>query len=352
MPCYVSGQKSVVLKVNFYRMIRGLLFCLPAEFSHHLALNTLKILDKLHLLTLFISSIEQPVGVFGLEFKNPLGIAAGLDKNADYIDMLFALGFGFVEVGTVTPKPQPGNAKPRLFRIPKKNSLINRMGFNNKGVDYLVKRLQQRKSKGIVGVNIGKNKHTPIERAVDDYLYCLKRVYSVADYIVINISSPNTADLRQLQHHSTLDAFINQIMQCCHELAEHYHKKKPLLVKLSPDAAEFQLDKTLAIFERHGVAGVIATNTSTTREGVEGLKHCNEQGGLSGAPIAAKSNVIIHEIAKLRNAELPIIGVGGIMDAESASNKFKSGADLIQLYSGFIYQGPACIRSILLNINR
>lgn len=342
--CYEFGQKSVILSVNIYKIIRSILFCLPAESAHRWSLLLLKMVQKIGLLAFFIKPIKHPVQEFGLTFYNPVGIAAGFDKNADYIDLLFALGFGFVEVGTVTPKPQPGNPKPRMFRLKRVAALINRLGFNNKGVDYLVAQLKKRRSQGIVGVNIGKNKVTPIESAVDDYIYCLQQVYSVADYIVINISSPNTKSLRDLQHHTYLDGFIGAIMHCHQQLKVRYQIHKPILVKLSPDASEFNLDETLSICKRYSVDGIIATNTSTDRACVHSQPFADEVGGLSGAPILEKSNAMVQAIANSKEIDVPIIGVGGVSDYASAKSKLVAGASLLQLYTGFIYQGPRCIK--------
>ncbi|MCH9644572.1 MAG: quinone-dependent dihydroorotate dehydrogenase [Gammaproteobacteria bacterium] len=347
MPCCVSGPKSVSLRVNCYRFIRCFLFCLNPETAHCFTLNLLKIFNNIGLLKLFVKSVRKPVTVMGLDFDNPVGLAAGFDKNADYVDVLFALGFGFVEVGTVTPRPQPGKPRPRLFRLVKARALINRMGFNNKGVDHLVANLRRRKSRGVVGVNIGKNKDTPMEKAVDDYLYCLERVYQVADYIVVNISTPNTENLRQLQHHDYLDEFLEKVNRRRNELAAQFAVRKPLLVKLSPDVAEYSLAETVAVIERHQMDGVIATNTSLNREGVEGLPNAQEQGGLSGAPIGVRSDAVVREIVALRKAALPIIGVGGIEDAVTAERKLAAGADLLQVYTGFVYQGVKVIGAVI-----
>ncbi len=331
-----------------YTLIRRFLFLLPAEFSHHLGLKGLKLLYWFGLTSLFAPpATNKTVEAFGLQFKNPLGLAAGLDKNGDYIDALGSLGFGFIEVGTVTPVAQAGNAKPRLFRLSKDQALINRMGFNNKGVKHMIKRLKKRRFKGIVGVNIGKNFCTPLTQANDDYLFCLRELYPFADYIVVNLSSPNTPGLRNLQFGEGLNSLLSALKAEQAILFEQHKKYVPILLKIAPDLnfKECQ-DISLALL-MNNMDGVIATNTTISRAGLHESIMANESGGLSGAPLAAKSTSIVRLLKQNLQNTMPIIGVGGITDYASAQEKFRAGASLLQLYTGFIYRGPKLIEEVL-----
>jgi len=283
----------------------------------------------------------------GLNFPNPVGLAAGLDKDGAYIDGLAALGFGFIEVGTVTPRAQPGNPKPRMFRLPEAQALINRMGFNNGGVDAFVHNVQAsrfyQERRGILGLNIGKNADTPIERATDDYLYCLDKVYPYAAYVTVNISSPNTKNLRQLQQASELDALLSSLKQAQSRLADTHGRYVPLVLKIAPDLDNEQIDTIASALLRNHIDGVIATNTTITREAVQGLTHANETGGLSGAPVRDLSTRVIRALHQVLQGEIPIIGVGGILNGVDAHEKMAAGASLVQLYTGLIYRGPALV---------
>jgi dihydroorotate dehydrogenase len=279
----------------------------------------------------------------GLSFPNPVGLAAGLDKNGAYIDALAALGFGFVEIGTVTPRPQPGNPRPRLFRLPGARAIINRMGFNNDGVDALVANVKRARYRGILGINIGKNADTPMERAAEDYLACLRKVYPHASYVAVNISSPNTRNLRQLQGETELDALLAQLKARQEELAELHGKYVPLALKIAPDLERDQVRQIAALLLRHRMDGVIATNTTLSREGVEHLPEHAEAGGLSGEPVRGKSTAVIRELAASLDGALPIIGVGGILSGADAVEKIQAGALLVQVYSGMIYRGPELV---------
>ena len=289
----------------------------------------------------------DPRKVMGLTFPNPVGLAAGLDKDGAYIDGLAALGFGFIEIGTVTPRPQPGNPKPRMFRLPEAQALINRMGFNNGGVDAFVRNVQAsrfyQERRGILGLNIGKNADTPIERATDDYLYCLDKVYPFASYVTVNISSPNTKNLRQLQQSSELDALLSSLKQAQSRLADTHGRYVPIALKIAPDLDDAQIDTIASALLRHHIDGVIATNTTITRDAVQGLAHANETGGLSGAPVRDLSTRVIRALHQALRAEIPIIGVGGILSGTDAREKIAAGASLVQLYSGLIYRGPALV---------
>jgi dihydroorotate dehydrogenase len=334
---------------NLYTLFRRLLSLFPAEFSHTLALKGLKLLHQLGLAPLLASrEISTEREIFGLHFANPVGLAAGLDKNGDYIDALGALGFGFIEVGTITPKPQSGNPKPRLFRLQEERGIINRMGFNNKGVVHLVKQLKKRRYKGIVGVNIGKNLSTPFENAQDDYLYCLREVYPYADYVVINLSSPNTPGLRKLQFGEDLDKLLASIKaeQCV--LAEKYHRYVPLLLKIAPDISEKECEDIALAVIYHKFEGIIATNTTVDRQKIHNSKWANESGGLSGAPLREQASAVVRHLQKYLHGVVPIIAVGGVDSQSSAREKFEAGASLVQVYTGFIYKGPHLIGDIQL----
>ncbi|MFA7554777.1 MAG: quinone-dependent dihydroorotate dehydrogenase [Spongiibacteraceae bacterium] len=329
-----------------YSLLRSLLFTLPAETSHHLSLASIKLLGRLKLSALFAAKpVAKPVTVMGLEFPHAVGLAAGLDKNADYIDGLAALGFGFIEVGTVTPLAQPGNPQPRLFRLPAAQAIINRMGFNNEGVDYLVKQVIASKYQGILGINIGKNKDTPAERAVDDYLICMRKVYVHASYITINLSSPNTPGLRDLQFGEPLEALLEQLKAEQAKLTAKHDRYVPIAVKIAPDMALDDIEQVAAALIKYEIDGVIATNTTIARDKVEHLPHGHELGGLSGGPLTEQSTYVIRAFAKALGGKLPIIGVGGILDGLDAAEKIQAGASLVQLYSGFIYRGPELIES-------
>lgn len=282
----------------------------------------------------------------GLEFPNPVGVAAGLDKNGEYIEVLAALGFGFIEVGTVTPRPQAGNSKPRLFRLPQANAIINRMGFNNHGIDKLMMNVADADYDGILGINIGKNFDTPVEKAVDDYLACLRKAYRRAGYVVINISSPNTPHLRQLQNAGELDHLLYVLKLNQQKLADEHGKYTPIAVKIAPDLEPPQIDSIAALLMKHRLDGVIATNTTLSRTGVETLDQGGEAGGLSGAPLAQRATAVIRRLHSRLQGALPIIGVGGIMSAEDAREKIVAGAILVQVYSGLIYRGPRLVREV------
>jgi dihydroorotate dehydrogenase len=339
-------QETSTLSSLLFRIFRCFLFLLPAESSHELGLKGLRLLHRCGLSGLLRPTLPGcPVRVFGLDFPNPVGLAAGLDKNADYLDALGALGFGFIEVGTVTPKAQPGNPKPRLFRLIPERALINRMGFNNKGVEHLVKQLGERRYRGIVGVNIGKNLSTPVEQAVDDYLYCLRRVYPLADYVVVNLSSPNTPGLRKLQFGTQLETLLQQLDAERQRLAAEHGRQVPLLVKIAPDLADEEIAAIAATFRHHAIDGVIATNTTLSRYGVENSPWQAEAGGLSGAPLSEAAGRVQASLCQALAGTIPVIAVGGIMQGEDAATRLANGASLVQLYTGFIYGGPALLQA-------
>lgn len=334
-----------------YSLIRPLLFSLDPETAHHITLQMLQITHRLGLLPLCVAhSADNPQQVMGLTFPNQVGLAAGLDKNGDYIDATAALGFGFIEIGTITPRAQEGNPKPRLFRLSEAQGIINRMGFNNHGVDALVENVKHANYRGILGINIGKNFDTPIEQAVADYLIGLRRVYPYASYVAINISSPNTKNLRQLQGSDELDALLRQLKMEQGKLADVHGKYVPLVLKISPDLDREQIQQIAILLQRYRIDGVIATNTTLARAGVEHLALHAETGGLSGAPLRDRSTAVIRELAAALQGALPIIGVGGILSGEDAVEKIQAGAKLIQIYSGLVYRGPAliseCIKAI------
>ncbi len=333
-----------------YRLLRSGLFLLPPEAAHEMALGSLKVGAKVGAGRLLaFGHRNHPVSCLGLEFPNPVGLAAGLDKNGDYIDALGQLGFGFIEVGTVTPRPQPGNPKPRMFRIAEHQALINRLGFNNKGVDYLVEKLKKRRYRGIVGANIGKQKTTPVEHAADDYRHCLERVYAHCDYVTVNISSPNTPNLRELQDTGPLAELLGDLAALRDQLARSHGKRCPLLVKIAPDWEPSALDASLETIGGSGVDGLIATNTTLDRTAVAGHSHGEETGGLSGAPVRPAADQVLARARELLGTQFPIIGLGGITQGEDAAEKQRLGADLVQIYTGLIYRGPRligeCIRA-------
>lgn len=337
----------------FYRMMRNLMFRLDAEKSHHIGLTGLNMMEMTGLSSLLYKKQKaSPVRVMGLTFPNAVGLAAGLDKNGDYIEAMSALGFGFVEIGTVTPRPQPGNPTPRLFRLPEAQGIINRMGFNNLGVDHLIQQVKVAKTRSLIGINIGKNVDTPVESAVDDYLIGLNKVYPHADYVTINISSPNTPGLRTLQFGDSLDALLKALKQEQEKLAKEHGRYVPMAVKVAPDLNEDEVKQLADSFSRHKVDAVIATNTTMSREGVEGLKHADEAGGLSGAPVLAKSTEVVRQFRVALPDDMPIIAAGGIMSGNDAVEKLNAGASLVQVYSGLIYHGPALIRDIIQSIEK
>ncbi len=330
-----------------YNFIRPLLFRIDAERAHHLTLQALQAAHLSGVSHLF----PQPPScrtrrVMGLDFPNPVGLAAGLDKNGAYIDALAALGFGFIEVGTVTPRPQPGNPQPRLFRIPEAQGVINRFGFNNDGVDALVDNVRKANYRGILGINVGKNFDTPIERATDDYLICLRKVYAHASYVTVNISSPNTKNLRQLQDKEALTGLLSALKQEQASLADTHGKYVPIALKIAPDLETEQIIEIADLLLAHKMDAVIATNTTLSREGVEGMPNAQETGGLSGAPVRLKSTAVIKQLSLALGNEIPIIGVGGILQGIDAEEKIKAGASLVQLYSGLVYRGPALVREV------
>lgn len=332
----------------FYPAIRKVLFQFDAETIHELTIKGLKSTGSSPLNAFYKQRIaNKPVSVMGIEFPNPLGLAAGLDKNGECINAFAAMGFGFIEVGTVTPRPQPGNDKPRIFRLPEANAIINRMGFNNKGVDYLVSQVRSANFSGVLGINIGKNKDTPEEKAKDDYIHCMRKIYDFATYITVNISSPNTPGLRALQYGDALNELLSALKIEQKSLAKQYNKYVPVAVKIAPDLTEDEVLSIAQCLLENEIDGVIATNTTLSREGVEQLEHGNEQGGLSGAPVKEKSTTVIRILAKALDNKLPIIGVGGIASSDDANEKLAAGASLVQVYTGFIYQGPPLIKSIV-----
>lgn len=327
-----------------YTLIRQALFRLDPETAHNFTLSGLSNAHKLGLSSLIRPAVpSDPRQVMGLNFPNPVGLAAGLDKNGDCIDGLAGLGFGFIEIGTITPLAQPGNPKPRLFRLPEANAIINRMGFNNMGVDELIRNVAQAKYRGILGINIGKNAVTPIEEAASDYLKCLRSVYAHASYVTVNISSPNTKNLRQLQDEAALNDLLEKLKSEQQKLAQTHGKYVPIALKIAPDMEGEQITQIADLLMRHGIDGVIATNTTLSRTGVENLLHGDETGGLSGGPVKDKSTTVIRALAERLKGAIPIIGVGGILNGQDALEKIEAGAALVQIYSGLIYRGPELI---------
>lgn len=337
-----------------YDLARRVLFLLPPETAHVVALEGMRLLLRGPLAFWMRSRVpNSPREVMGLTFPNPVGLAAGLDKNARYIDALGSLGFGFIEVGTVTPRPQPGNPKPRLFRLPKAQAIINRMGFNNLGVEQFIANVEQSRfarEGGILGLNIGKNFDTPVEKAVDDYLFCLRRVYPHASYVTVNISSPNTAGLRTLQHGDAFDELLARLKTEQARLSDQHGRYVPLAVKVAPDLAAEEVTTIADALRRHRIDGLIATNTTLSREGVEGLPHAEEKGGLSGVPLLKRSTDIVRQFHAALGGELPIIAAGGIQSGADAQAKIDAGASLVQIYTGFIYRGPELVREIAVTL--
>ena len=334
-----------------YALTRPLLFGMDAEAAHDFTMDMLARGQHTPLQWAWCNeTVQDPIQLAGLTFPNRVGLAAGLDKNARCIDALGAMGFGFVEVGTVTPKPQPGNPKPRMFRLPERQALINRFGFNNEGLEAFLGNVQRsrfrtaaRQHRMLLGLNIGKNATTPIEDATRDYLTCLDGVYPHADYVTVNISSPNTQNLRALQSDAALDALLAAVAERREALATQQGRRVPVFVKIAPDLQDEQVAVIAATLQRHGMDGVIATNTTISREAVKGLRHAEETGGLSGAPVYEASNRVIAQLRAALGQGFPIIGVGGILSAEDAVGKIRAGADVVQIYTGLVYQGPALV---------
>ena len=325
-----------------YSLARPLLFSLAPERAHELTLSLLKSSHKMGLMRQNVAA--KPVTCMGIEFPNPVGLAAGLDKNGAYIDALAGQGFGFIEIGTITPRPQAGNPHPRLFRLPQAKAIINRMGFNNDGVDQLVENVKAAKFKGILGINIGKNADTPVEKAVDDYLICLEKVYNYASYITVNISSPNTKNLRSLQSGDALTELLETLKNRQLELAQEYQHYVPLVLKVAPDLDNSDIAFIAKQLLQFKIDGLIVTNTTLSREGVEGLEHAEEAGGLSGAPVFEKSTACLATFAAVLKGQIPLIGVGGILSGADAAAKKQAGASLVQVYSGLIYTGPKLVK--------
>ncbi len=337
-----------------YHVARPFLFGLDAERAHTLGLKSIDLAWRTGTSRLLAQRPEPlPTRAFGLTFPNPVGLAAGLDKNGAHIDALLALGFGFVEVGTVTPRPQAGNPKPRMFRLPEHNAIINRLGFNNEGVDALVRNVERAQRKhGLLGINIGKNKDTPNEDAASDYLHCLERVYPLADYITINISSPNTAGLRELQEEQALRQLIGSLRDAQETLGAQHGKRVPLLVKVAPDLSDADIDAMTRVLSDLSVDGVIATNTTVTRVGVQNHALAGETGGLSGAPLKEQATLVLRRLRTRLPESIPLIGVGGILSGADAVAKTVAGATLVQCYTGLIYRGPELIRESVETIRR
>lgn len=331
----------------YYQLAKPLLFQFNAETAHDITLKSLKYAEKSGLLALYPKPpVCQSRQVMGLNFPNPVGLAAGLDKNGAVIDGMAALGFGFIEVGTVTPRAQPGNPKPRLFRVKEAQGVINRFGFNNLGVDNLIENVKTAQYKGVLGINIGKNFDTPMENAVDDYLICMKKVYEHASYITVNISSPNTKNLRALQEKEALSSLLASLKSEQNKLAQQHGKYVPITLKIAPDLTPEQVIEIADLLMQHKIDGVIATNTTLARDVVKGMKNSEETGGLSGAPVRNQSTIVIQQLSKQLQNALPIIGVGGILSGADAVEKIAAGADLVQVYSGLIYQGPELVHDI------
>ena len=320
--------------MSLYRLARPLLFSLDPETAHRLTLSLLEA-------NFVKKAFSRPVSAMGLEFPNPVGLAAGLDKDAAHVDALARLGFGFIEVGTVTPRAQPGNPRPRLFRLEEEHAIINRFGFNNAGIDAFLANLGRTRWRGVLGINIGKNADTPAEKAADDYDLCLQKAYARASYVTINVSSPNTQNLRKLQEKDALEALLARLAATRARLADKHGKRVPLVLKVSPDLSSSDVEAISQSVARHGIDGVIATNTTVSREGVEGLRHSAEAGGLSGAPVRDKSTEVLRRFASLLS--VPLIGAGGILRGQDAAEKFAAGASLVQLYTGLVYRGPELV---------
>ncbi|HEX4481758.1 MAG TPA: quinone-dependent dihydroorotate dehydrogenase [Rudaea sp.] len=334
-----------------YALARPFLFCLDAERAHDIGLSGIETAYRTGLGALFSAKpAPLPTRAFGIDFPNPVGLAAGLDKNGAHIDALAALGFGFIEIGTSTPRPQAGNPKPRMWRLPEHTAVINRLGFNNDGVDALVRNVERARFRGVLGINIGKNKDTPNERAVDDYLVCLERVYACASYVTVNISSPNTQGLRDLQEEETLKRFVGTLRDAQERLTTKHGARKPMLLKIAPDLSDAELDGVASVLRDAKIDGVICTNTTIDRAAVNGAPHAEEAGGLSGKPLFAKATSVLRGMKQRLGDVMPIIGVGGITSGSDAAAKIDAGAALVQFYTGMVYRGPAliaeCVESI------
>ncbi|MEP7156503.1 MAG: quinone-dependent dihydroorotate dehydrogenase [Betaproteobacteria bacterium] len=336
----------------FYPIARSALFALDPEVAHHLALRSLKKLHKLNLSGFIGRRLSAPRNVMGLEFDNPVGLAAGLDKNGEYIDALAALGFGFIEVGTVTPRPQPGNPKPRMFRLKENDALINRLGFNNQGLEAFVANVKRAQYKGVLGLNIGKNFDTPIDKAVDDYVACLRGVYPFASYVTVNISSPNTKGLRDLQAAEQLQRLLSTLKAEQTKLAKKHQKHVPLVLKIAPDLDLKAIREIAALTLENNFEGIIATNTTISRDAVRDHPLAKEAGGLSGRPLFSPSTEVLRELSKALKGNIPVIGVGGILSGADAKAKMNAGASLVQIYTGFIYRGPDLIRDAVQAIQK
>jgi len=333
--------------MNTYSLIKPLLFQFDAESAHDFTLKSLKYAERSGLLKLYPAAPAcAPRQVMGITFPNAVGLAAGLDKNGAVIDGMAALGFGFVEIGTITPRPQPGNPRPRLFRVKEAQGIINRFGFNNLGVDNLIENVKAANYQGVLGINIGKNFDTPNEKAVDDYLTCMRKVYAYASYITVNISSPNTKNLRALQEKEALSDLLAALKQAQLELAQTHGRYVPVALKIAPDLEREQVNEIADLLMAHKIDAVIATNTTLAREQVQGMANANETGGLSGAPVREKSTLVIQQLSQRLQGALPIIGVGGILNGADAVEKIAAGASLVQVYSGLIYKGPALVHDI------
>ena len=336
-----------------YGLARPFLFALNAETAHALGLKAIEAAYRSGINPLLAARIKPlPTRAFGINFTNPVGLAAGLDKNGAHIDALRALGFGFIEIGTTTPRAQDGNPKPRMFRLPKQQAVINRLGFNNLGVDVLVRNVERARRRGVLGINIGKNADTPTERAVDDYLHCLERVYALADYVTINISSPNTSGLRELQQADSLRTFIGTLREAQERLGAQHGKRTPMLVKIAPDLDDAQIDAIAATLLAARVDGIIATNTTISRAQIRGHRLARETGGLSGKPLYAKSTAVLSRLRARVGDRIPLIGVGGIVSGSDAVAKVAAGAVLVQFYTGLIYRGPKLIAESVEAIRR
>ncbi|HEX4986454.1 MAG TPA: quinone-dependent dihydroorotate dehydrogenase [Burkholderiales bacterium] len=331
-------------RAMLYSLARPLLFQLDAETAHRFTLDALERAHRLGLGALLARrACGTPLRVMGLDFPSRVGLAAGLDKNGAHIDALAALGFGFIEIGTVTPRPQPGNPKPRLFRIPQARAIVNRMGFNNDGVERLLMNVARARYRGVLGINIGKNFDTPIEQAGRDYVYCLRKVYAAAGYVTVNISSPNTAGLRSLQQAGELERLLAALAGARETLRAQHGRRVPLAVKVAPDLEDGDIAAMAALFAGHGIDAVIATNTTLSREGVEGLPRADEAGGLSGAPLTRRSTAVVRRFCEALAGRLPVIAAGGIMSGADARDKIAAGATLVQIYSGLVYAGPGLV---------
>ena len=337
-----------------YATLRPLLFSLDAETAHGLTLHGLALARRSGLMRWVAQPPPAglPVRAFGIDFPNPIGLAAGLDKNGDYLDALGALGFGFIEIGTVTPRPQSGNPRPRLFRLPEHEAIINRMGFNNDGVEALVRHVEQSRWRGVLGINIGKNKDTPNARAAGDYLACLERVYPLASYVAVNVSSPNTPGLRDLQEGESLQRLIATLMEARERLAVRHGARKPVLLKIAPDLEPAQMDAIAATLAGSGIDGLICTNTTLDHAGVAGAVHANEEGGLSGRPLFGRATSVLRGMARRLGDDIALVGVGGVLAGSDAADKIDAGAKLVQIYSGLVYRGPWLLTECVEEIRR